>query len=174
MLDDFKTTSQPFPHHAKRNRFIVTMLKTIIALFFAIQVVVARDLQCMDSKVTGFQLVDTESPYRPVVTSFTPPYIDLLDFPTCALNIYALVKDGSCGAPACVKLTLADQVRKEVEAPYALYGNTGRFIRSGKPALGAQTLTACAYTDAKCTVGMHGCLSVDVMIKDCIAMSMSM
>ena len=133
-------------------------------------------LKCRKSEITGFQLVDAESPYRPDVQKFQPPVIDLLDYPTCALNIFAVVKKGSCGAPppACVKLTLGDQVRKEVAAPYALYGNTGRFIRSGKPELGAQTLTACAYTDKKCTRGKHGCLSVNVMVKDCISMSMSM
>ena len=127
---------------------------------------------CTESEVTGFDLVDTESPYFPVVTPFAPPIIDLLDFPTCALNIYALITEGTCGPPACVKLTLAGQVRKELFEPYALYGNTGRFIRSGKPALGAQTLTACTYTDTKCTEGMAGCSAVDVFVKDCVAMSM--
>ena len=132
-----------------------------------------RASKCTPSEVTGFQLVDTESPYFPVVTPFTPPYIDLLDFPTCALNIYALVTEGTCGV-GCVKLTLGDQVRKEVSVPYALFGNTGRFIRSGKPELGAQTLTACTYTDDKCKKGVSGCLSVDVFVKDCVAMSMPM
>lgn len=132
-----------------------------------------RTDHCKPNEVTGFELVDTESPYFPVVTPFTPPYIDLLDFPTCALNIYATVAKGTCGAPVkCVKLTLGDQVRKEVAVPYALFGNTGRFIRSGKPELGAQTLTACTYTDKKCTKGKAGCLSVDVFVKDCVAMSM--
>ena len=133
--------------------------------------VVARELTgCKSGKVTGFQLVDTESPYRPVVQPFTPPLINLLDFPTCALNIYAIYTPGqTCTTPpACVKLTLGDQVRNEEEVPYALFGNTGRFIRSGKPALGAQTLTACAYTDEKCSKGKHGCLSYDVDIIDCV------
>jgi hypothetical protein len=128
--------------------------------------------ECTPSEVTSFELVDTESPYFPVVTPFTPPIIDLLDFPTCAINMYAVVTEGTCGPPACVKLTLGGQVRKELFVPYALYGNTGRFIRSGKPDLGAQTLTACTYTDTKCKEGMSGCLSVDVFVKDCVAMSM--
>ena len=126
------------------------------------------------NEVTGFELVDTESPYRPVVTPFTPPIIDLLDFPTCALNIYATVSENTCGtAPIkCVKLTLGNQVRKELFAPYALYGNTGRFIRSGKPLLGAQTLKACTYTDEACTQGESGCMDVDVFVQDCVSMSM--
>jgi hypothetical protein len=131
-----------------------------------------RAQACTPSQVTSFDLVDTESPYFPVITPFIPPIIDLLDFPTCAINMYAVVTEGTCGPPACVKLTLGGQVRKELFVPYALYGNTGRFIRSGKPDLGAQTLTACTYTDTKCTKGMAGCLSVDVFVKDCIAMSM--
>ena len=134
-----------------------------------------RRAQCTPSEITGFELVDTESPYRPVVTPFTPPYINLLDFPTCALNIYAIVAEGTCDVPVgCVKLTLGSQVRKELFEPYALYGNTGRFIRSGKPALGAQLLEACTYTDDKCTKGKAGCLSVDVFINDCVDMSMPM
>jgi hypothetical protein len=126
------------------------------------------------NEVTGFELVDTESPYRPVITPFTPPIIDLLDFPTCALNIFATVSENTCGdAPIkCVKLSLGSQVRKEIASPYALFGNTGRFIRSGKPALGAQTLKACTYTDDKCTQGESGCLEVDVFVKDCVSMSM--
>ena len=132
-----------------------------------------RAQSCTASKVTSFKLVNTESPYFPVVTTFTPPIINLLDFPTCALNIYATVSKGTCGPPVkCVKLTLGGQVRKEVSVPYALYGNTGRFIRSGKPDLGAQTLTACTYTDDKCKKGKAGCLSLDVYVKDCVAMSM--
>ena len=128
------------------------------------------------NEVTSFSLVDTESPYKPVVTPFTPPVIDLLDFPTCALNVYANISPNTCGdAPIkCVKLTLGSQVRKEVEVPWALYGNTGRFIRSGKPALGAQTLKACTYTDVGCSEGESGCLDVDVFVKDCVDMSMSM
>jgi hypothetical protein len=127
------------------------------------------------NEVTGFELVDTESPYRPVVFPFTPPIIDLLQFPTCALNIYATVSENTCGAAPikCVKLTLADQVRREKFTPYALYGNTGRFIRSGKPALGAQKLKACTYTDEACTEGESGCLEVDVFVKDCVSMSMA-
>ena len=136
----------------------------------------AAPVESCDSvnEVTGFELVDTESPYRPVITPFTPPVIDLLEFPTCALNIFATVKENTCGAAPikCVKLTLAGQVRKEKFSPYALYGNTGRFIRSGKPALGAQTLKACTYTDEACTQGESGCLAVDVFVKDCISMSM--
>jgi hypothetical protein len=126
------------------------------------------------NEVTGFELVDTESPYRPVVTPFTPPVIDLIEFPTCALNIYATVSENTCGnAPIkCVKLTLGDQVRKEKFTPYALFGNTGRFIRSGKPSLGAQTLKACTYTDENCREGESGCLEVDVFVKDCVSMSM--
>ena len=126
------------------------------------------------NEVTGFSLVDTESPYRPVVTPFTPPLIDLLDFPTCALNIYTSVSENKCGAAPikCVKVSLADQVRKELFVPYGLYGNTGRFIRSGKPALGAQKLKACTYTDEKCTQGESGCLELDVFVKDCVSMSM--
>ena len=126
------------------------------------------------NEVTGFELVDTESPYRPVIKPFTPPLIDLLDFPTCGLNIYATVKENTCGAAPvkCVKLSLGDQVRKEEFAPYALYGNTGRFIRSGKPALGAQVLKACTYTDENCREGESGCLEVDVYVKDCVSMSM--
>jgi hypothetical protein len=126
------------------------------------------------NEVTGFELVDAESPYRPVITPFTPPIIDLLDFPTCALNIFATVSENTCGdAPVkCVKLTLGSQVRKEKFTPYALFGNTGRFIRSGKPALGAQTLKACTYTDDACTEGESGCLEVDVFVKDCVSMSM--
>ena len=126
------------------------------------------------NEVTGFELVDAESPYRPIVTPFTPPVIDLLDFPTCSLNVYATVSENTCGdAPIkCVKLTLGDQVRKEKFSPYALYGNTGRFIRSGKPALGAQTLKACTYTDEECREGESGCLELDVYVKDCVSMSM--
>jgi hypothetical protein len=126
------------------------------------------------NEVTGFELVDAESPYRPVITPFTPPVIDLSEFPTCALNIFATVSENTCGtAPIkCVKLTLGSQVRKEKYTPYALYGNTGRFIRSGKPALGAQTLKACTYTDEACREGESGCLEVDVYVKDCISMSM--
>jgi hypothetical protein len=125
------------------------------------------------NEVTGFELVDASSPYRPVILPFSP-VIDLDDFPTCMLNIYATASSNTCGdAPVgCVKLTLASQVRREFAEPYALYGNTGRFIRSGKPALGAQTLTACTYTDTECTVGESGCVSVDVFINDCDGMSM--
>ena len=126
------------------------------------------------NEVTGFELVDAESPYRPVVSPFTPPMIDLLDFPSCALNIFASVKENTCGyAPIkCVKLSLGSQQRKEMFAPYALFSNTGRFIRSGKPQLGQQTLKACTYTDESCTAGESGCLDVDVFVKDCISMSM--
>ena len=126
------------------------------------------------NEVTGFELVDAESPYRPVITPFTPPIIDLLDFPTCALNIFATVSENTCGATPikCVKLTLGGQVRNEKFTPYALYGNTGRFIRAGKPSLGAQALKACTYTDEACTQGESGCLEMDVFVKDCISMSM--
>jgi hypothetical protein len=128
----------------------------------------------VENEVTGFELVDAESPYRPVISPFSPPIIDLLEFPTCALNIFANVRDNTCGgAPIkCVSLSLGGQYRKEVLEPYALYGNTGRFIRSGKPQLGAQTLRACTYTDDRCTEGESGCLEVDVFVKDCISMSM--
>ena len=37
------------------------------------------------NEVTSFNLVDTESPYRPVVIPFTPPVIDLSKFPTARL-----------------------------------------------------------------------------------------
>lgn len=126
------------------------------------------------NEVTGFELVDAESPYRPVVTPFSPPTIDLLEFPTCALNIFATVSENTCGAAPvkCVKLTLGNQGREEKFAPYALYSNSGRFIRSGKPTLGAQTLKACTYTDEGCSQGESGCLEVDVFVKDCVSMSM--
>ncbi len=120
------------------------------------------------NRVTGFELVDTESPYHPVITPFTPPVIDLTEFPSCALNIYATVQENKCAPIKCVKLSLGDQVKAQKITPYALYGNTGRFIRSGKPALGAQTLKACTYTDDTCTQGRSGCLEVDVFVKDCV------
>ena len=150
------------------------MFKIIFSLLLTLPTVAGAS--CNVNEVTGFELVDTESPYHPVVTSFTPPVIDLLAFPTCALNIYATVSENTCGTKPikCVKLTLGDQVRKEVETPYALYGNTNRFIRSGKPVLGAQTLEACTYTDEDCKGGKSGCLAVDVYVKDCVSMSMSM
>jgi hypothetical protein len=126
------------------------------------------------NEVVGFELVDAESPYRPIFSPFSPPMIDLLEFPTCALNIFATVNENTCGnAPVkCVKLSLGSQQRKESFSPYALYSNTGRFIRSGKPRLGAQSLKACTYTDESCTQGESGCLAVDVFVKDCISMSM--
>lgn len=126
------------------------------------------------NEVVGFELVDAESPYRPIISPFSPPMIDLLEFPTCALNIFATVNENTCGnAPIkCVKLSLGSQQRKESFSPYALYSNTGRFIRSGTPRLGAQSLKACTYTDESCTQGESGCLAVDVFVKDCISMSM--
>ena len=136
---------------------------------------VAAEPDCSSvNEVVGFELVDAESPYRPVISPFTPPMIDLLEFPTCALNIFATVKENTCGdAPIrCVKLSLGQQQRKEVFAPYALYSNTGQFIKSGKPQLGAQSLKACTYTDESCTEGESGCLDVSVFVKDCISMSM--
>ena len=94
--------------------------------------------------------------------------------PTCSLNIFATVKENTCGdAPVkCVKLSLGSDDRRELHPPYALYSNTGRFIRSGKPDLGSQTLKACTYTNESCTEGESGCLEVDVFVKDCISMSM--
>lgn len=126
------------------------------------------------NEVTGFELVDAVSPYRPIITPFTPPVIDLYDFPTCALNIFAVVSQNTCGASPvkCVKISLGDTTKKEIAAPYALYGNTGRFIREGKPDLGFHTLSACTYTDDECRAGKSGCLSVDVYVKDCVSMSL--
>lgn len=125
------------------------------------------------NEVTGFELVNTENPYRPVISPFTP-VIELSDYSSCMLNIFATVSTNSCGdAPVgCVKLTLGDHGRKEQLPPYALYGNTGRFIRSGTPPLGASTVRACTYTDSDCREGESGCLEVDIFVNDCVNMSM--
>jgi hypothetical protein len=133
---------------------------------------------CTDNnEVLGFELVDATSPLKPIVTPFTPPIIDLLDFPTCELNIFAVAKNNTCGSPpiACVRLSLGSQVKTEEFLPYALYGDRiiyGGGVRDGKPELGANTLKACTYTDADCQTGEQGCLEVDVFVKDCIPMSM--
>ena len=121
------------------------------------------------NEVTGFTLVNTANPYQPVKTPFIAPVIDLMTFPTCALNIYATVSSNKCKhAPIkCVQLTLGGQKINENFPPYALYGNNGRFIRSGKPELGEQTLKACTYTDTACAKGRSGCLEVDVQVKNC-------
>jgi hypothetical protein len=133
---------------------------------------------CTDgNEVLSFELVDASLPRKPIVTPFTPPMIDLLDFPNCELNIFAVAKNNTCGAPPikCVRLSLGSQVKREEFVPYALYGDRiiyGGGVRDGKPELGANTLKACTYTDANCQTGEQGCLEVDVFVKDCIPMSM--
>jgi hypothetical protein len=133
---------------------------------------------CTDNnEVLSFELVDASSPRKPIVTPFTPPIIDLLDFPNCELNIFAVAKNNTCGAPPikCVRLSLGSQDKSEEFVPYALYGDRliyGGGVRDGKPELGANTLKACTYTDSNCQTGEQGCLEVDVFVKDCIPMSM--
>jgi hypothetical protein len=127
------------------------------------------------NEIVSFALVDAENPKKPVVTPFTPPVIDLLDFPTCELNIFAVGKNNTCGLPpiGCVQLSMGSAIRRERVVPYSLFGDrTGRVVYDRKPELGPNKLQACTYTDTDCKVGQQGCLTVEVLVKDCIPMSM--
>jgi hypothetical protein len=149
---------------------------------FVAALVLATLLGCVNSstvkctnKIKKFQLVDAENPKKPVVTSFTPPMIDLLDFPTCELNIFAVGKNNTCGLPPikCVRLWLGSTTRRERVSPFSLFGDrSGRVVYDRKPELGPNKLRACTYTDKDCKKGQQGCLTVDVLVKDCIPMSM--
>jgi hypothetical protein len=121
------------------------------------------------NKVVGFEVVNITGPNHTVITPFTPPIIDLSEFPSCSLNIIATVNQNTIGgAPIkCVEMMLGNHTRMEKIAPYALYGNAKQVFQSGQPKLGAQTLKACTYTDKACTQGESGCLEVAVLVKNC-------
>ena len=97
------------------------------------------------NKVVGFELVNTVRPNYTDITLFTPPIINLSEFPSCSLNIIAAVNQNNVGDAKikCVKMMLGDHTRKENVAPYTLYGNSKQFFHSGKPKIGEQTLKAC-------------------------------
>jgi hypothetical protein len=137
---------------------------------------VAEPTSCNNgNEIVGFELVDAENPRAPIVMSFSPPIINLMDFPTCELNIFAVGRNNTCGNPpiACVRVSLGSSVRRERYTPYALFGDrTGRIVYDRKPELGQNTLKACTYTDRDCRVDEQGCLEVDVNVQDCMSMSM--
>jgi hypothetical protein len=132
---------------------------------------VAEPTSCDNgNEIVGFELVDAENPKAPIITPFKPPMINLLDFPTCELNIFAIGKNNTCGNPpiACVRVSLGSSVRRERFVPYALFGDrTGWIVYDRKPELGPNTLKACTYTDRNCREGEQGCLEVDVNVEDC-------
>jgi hypothetical protein len=143
----------------------------LVAALYIPMATATGTIQCYKNKVHDFEVVDT-SVSPPIITKLGP-VVDLSDFPTCKLNIFASTSStpSKCDNDAiqCVKFFLdGKEVRKEKYPPFALFGDvTGEAVDSKKPPIGVHKLKACTYTSKDCTWGESGCKEMEVDFLDC-------
>ena len=147
------------------------MFKIIVSLLVALPGVTATGTIVCTNGIVDFNVIDT-SVTPPLFTDLTST-VDLLDFPTCALNIDATIMStpSNCDEKTakCVKFFVdGHEVRKEKTAPYTLYGDViGGAIDAKKPPLGKHIIKACTYSDKACTIDESGCKEMEVDFLDC-------
>jgi hypothetical protein len=124
-----------------------------------------------NNSIVDFNTLDlTISP--PIVRGLTP-LVDLLDFPSCALNIEAILvsKPKGCNTKTakCVQFFLDGVlVNKEKFTPFTYFKNRSNgTISQRKPPIGNHTIKACTYSDKACTKDEGGCKETKVQLLDC-------
>jgi hypothetical protein len=149
----------------------IIMLNIIATLVVFLPFVAGTGTITCNNSIVDFNVLHL-STSPPIVTDLTP-VVDLLDFPSCTLNIEAILSSTPSGCDKrivkCVQYFLDGAlVNKEKFTPYTFFKNTKNgTISQRKPPIGKHTIKACTYSDKACTKDEGGCKEIKVEFLDC-------